>query len=107
MAFTFTIPVQNLVCNSRSEVSGTKIAGNYFGYAYDLIDTHTEHSLNDAATDTYTANNFNQYTQVNTDNLAYDADGQQKSAKLKAEPLSDRDFEAAQLCGTRCAGVVL
>ncbi len=61
--------------NSRSEVSGAKIAGDYFGYTYDLIGNHAEHSLNDETTDTYTANNLNQYTQVNVDNPTYDADG--------------------------------
>ncbi len=61
--------------NNRSEVTGAGINGDQFDYAYDLIGNHTEHSFNDAATDTYTANNLNQYTQVNADNLAYDADG--------------------------------
>ncbi len=50
----------------------------------------------------YTANHLNHYTQLNADTLAYDADGGQKSAKLKAQPPSDRDFEAARMCGARC-----
>ena len=67
--------------NRRSELAGAQIGTNSYGYAYDTIGNRTLSYAN-VTTNTYTANNLNQYTQVGRDApiappvaFSYDADG--------------------------------
>ena len=65
----------------RSELGGVTGGTNLYGYAYDTIGNRTLSYAN-VTTNTYTANNLNQYTQVGRDApiappvaFSYDADG--------------------------------
>ena len=67
--------------NRRRELAGAQIGTNSYGYAYDTIGNRTLSYAN-VTTNTYTANNLNQYTQVGRDApiappvaFSYDADG--------------------------------
>ena len=67
--------------NRRSELAAALIGTNSYGYAYDTIGNRTLSYAN-VTTNTYTANNLNQYTQVGRDApiappvaFSYDADG--------------------------------
>jgi RHS repeat-associated protein len=62
-------------------------------YAYELT------GIRNGEATAYTTNPLNQYTAIS--NPAYDLNGHQKSAKPKAEPPGDRDFEAARTRGAR------
>jgi RHS repeat-associated protein len=62
-------------------------------YAYELT------GIRNGEATAYTTNPLNQYTAIS--NPAYDLNGHQKSAKPKAEPPGDRDFEAARARGAR------
>jgi RHS repeat-associated protein len=93
----------------RSELTSALLYTNSYGYALDPIGNRIVSSLNGSET-AYTANALNQYTAVSNPanpvipaNVSplYDADGHQKSAKLKAKPQGDRDFEATYMCGAR------
>ena len=71
--------VREWLYNRRSELVAANIGTNLYGYAYDTIGNRLWSSAN-AVTNSYTANNLNQYTSaaVST-NLAYDADGNMTS----------------------------
>jgi len=105
----------NAFCNNaKSEVTNAVMGTHTYGYAYDPIGNRLQ-----SATDTaggqpdvtaYAANCLNQYStityqsnslQPNSLSPSYDADGHQKSAKPKAQPLGDRDFEAVRTHGAR------
>ena len=60
--------------NRRSELAAATIGTNAYEYAYDTIGNRTVASAN-SVTNTYAANNLNQYTQVDASQLTYDADG--------------------------------
>ena len=67
--------VREWLYNRRSELAAANIGTNCYGYAYDTIGNRLW-SAENAVTNSYTANNLNQYTSVAAStNLAYDADG--------------------------------
>ena len=60
--------------NRRSELAAATIGTNAYEYAYDTIGNRTVASAN-SVTNTYAANNLNQYTQIDASQLTYDNDG--------------------------------
>ena len=60
--------------NRRNELAAATIGTNAYEYAYDTIGNRTVASAN-SVTNTYAANNLNQYTHVDASQLTYDADG--------------------------------
>ena len=67
--------VREWLYNRRSELAAASIGTNLYGYAYDTIGNRLW-SAENAATNSYTANNLNQYTSAAAStNLVYDADG--------------------------------
>ena len=60
--------------NKRNELAAATIGTNAYEYAYDTIGNRTAASAN-SATNTYAANNLNQYAQVDASQLTYDHDG--------------------------------
>ena len=66
--------VRSYLYNRRNELAAATIGTNAYEYAYDTIGNRTVASAN-SVTNTYAANNLNQYTQVDASQLTYDADG--------------------------------
>ena len=67
--------VREWLYNRRSELAAASIGTNLYGYAYDTIGNRLWSAAN-STTNTYSANNLNQYTSVAASiNLVYDADG--------------------------------
>ena len=60
--------------NKRNELAAATIGTNAYEYAYDTIGNRTAASAN-SVTNTYAANNLNQYTQIDASQLTYDNDG--------------------------------
>ena len=60
--------------NKLNELSSAIIGTNTYSYAYDSIGNR-QWSVVNSATNSYQANALNQYSQVDSANLAYDADG--------------------------------
>ena len=66
--------VRSYLYNRRNELAAATIGTNAYEYAYDTIGNRTVASAN-SVTNTYAANNLNQYTQVDASQLTYDNDG--------------------------------
>ena len=76
--FDGTVTTNLFGYNTRSEVTSALMGTNTYGYAYDPIGNRIEASHN-AETNSYTANNLNQYTSIDTAEPTYDADGNMTS----------------------------
>jgi len=60
--------------NNRNELASAVIGTNSYAYVYDSIGNR-EWAAENASTNTYSANALNQYAQVDSQAIAYDADG--------------------------------
>ena len=93
--------------NDRSEVVSAQIGANLFAHAYDCIGNHTLFTAN-ATTNTYAANNVNQYTAILRDSATlrepiHDVDG-----NMTSDGMFSFSYDAAnRLTSIYSNGVVL